>query len=148
MTFKFSASFLFWAAVVLFAQRAGAQNAKLDLRFFVKEEVKGSLFIGIYDSEQTFMSAPKAKFKRIIVVDKSEMQISITDLPPGTYALSCFQDMNDNKKLDKNMVGIPSEPYGFSNNARPSFRAPRWDECTFYLPENGKQIDVNVEDWW
>ena len=128
--------------------RVAAQVAKLDIRFLIKEEVKGNLYIGIYDSEQAFMKTPQAKYKQIIAVDKADMLVSITDLPPGTYAVSCFQDVNDNKKLDKNMVGIPSEPYGFSNNARPSFRAPTWGECTFNLPAGGKQIEVKVQDWW
>lgn len=148
MIIRQSFNLLVFLLAIMTSERAVAQAAKLDIRFLIKEEVKGNLYFGIYDSEQAFMKTPQAKYKQIIAVDKSEMVVSIPDLPPGTYAISCFQDVNDNHKLDKNMVGIPSEPYGFSNNARPSFRAPNWGECTFYLPAGGKQIDIKVEDWW
>lgn len=38
------------------------------------------------------------------------------DLPPGRYAVAAFQDGNDNERLDTNLFGIPSEPYGLSND--------------------------------
>jgi uncharacterized protein (DUF2141 family) len=67
-------------------------------------------------------------------------------LPAGNYAVSAYQDLNGNGKLDKNLVGIPSEPYGFSNNARPKFRAPNWDETRFELRAD-TQIEIKLEKW-
>ena len=40
---------------------------------------------------------------------------------------------NDNKKLDKNLFGIPKEGWGTSRNPRPRTRAPRWSESSFAL---------------
>ena len=69
------------------------------------------------------------------------------NLPPGKYALSCFHDLNGNGKLDTNWMGIPNEPYGFSNNARPQFRAPKWAEAAFDWNGAGRVISVRVEEW-
>ena len=44
-------------------------------------------------------------------------RITLPDLKPGVYALKCFVDDNANGELDTGWLGIPSEPYGFSNNA-------------------------------
>ncbi len=50
-------------------------------------------------------------------------------LPPGTYALGLFHDLNGNGVLDKNLFGIPKEPYGFSNNARGRLGPPSFEDA-------------------
>ena len=50
--------------------------------------------------------------------------VHFKDLPPGEYAAVAFQDVNGNGILDKNFLGIPKEPYGFSNGARGSASGP------------------------
>ena len=49
----------------------------------------------------------------------------------GTYALAIYQDVNGNSKIDKNFVGIPTEPYAFSDNYIPRIKAPNFDDCKF-----------------
>lgn len=58
------------------------------------------------------------------------------ELPKGTYAASCFLDLNGNKKLDYNFWGAPTEPFCFSENFTPSFSAPDFSDCDFYLSGN------------
>ena len=41
----------------------------------------------------------------------------VYELPPGTYAIGIFHDVNLNNKMDNNLFGVPKEQYGFSNNA-------------------------------
>jgi uncharacterized protein (DUF2141 family) len=52
------------------------------------------------------------------------------DVVPGTYAVAVFLDTNGNRRSDRNFVGMPTEPWGVSNNVRPRMRAPRFDEAT------------------
>lgn len=52
-------------------------------------------------------------------------------IPPGVYALSAFHDKNANGKLDTNLLSIPSEDYGASNNARGSFGPPSFEDAKF-----------------
>ena len=47
------------------------------------------------------------------------------DLAPGRYALSAFHNENDNGELDTNLLGVPSEGYGFGNDASAAFGPPR-----------------------
>ena len=49
------------------------------------------------------------------------MRFVVQDLAPGRYALSAFHDENDNGELDTNLLGIPSEGYGFGNDASAAF---------------------------
>jgi len=48
-------------------------------------------------------------------------------LGAGRYAVAVYQDENRNGKLDKNFLGMPTEPYGFSNDARGSMGPPSFD---------------------
>jgi uncharacterized protein (DUF2141 family) len=59
--------------------------------------------------------------------------INIADLEAGRYALRIFQDLNGNGKLDTGWMGIPSEPYGFSNNAMGRFGPPSLADQLFYF---------------
>ncbi len=62
-------------------------------------------------------------------------------LQPGTYAVRLMHDENDNGKLDRNLVGMPTEGYGFSNNPR-VMRAATFEEASFELPQEGADIRI------
>lgn len=57
-------------------------------------------------------------------------------LTHGTYAVAVAHDLNGNRKTDRNFLGMPKEAWGVSNNARPSLRAPRFQEAVVQLSEN------------
>ena len=46
------------------------------------------------------------------------MRFVFADLPPGEYAVAAFHDRNADGQLGTTVLGIPTEPYGFSNDAR------------------------------
>ena len=52
-------------------------------------------------------------------------------IPAGKYAIVSYHDENDNGKFDENVIGMPEEGYAFSNNVKPTFSAPSFDECAF-----------------
>lgn len=66
------------------------------------------------------------------------------DLPPGTYAVSVYEDLNGNHKLDHNFLGIPKEPVGASNNPRARSGPPRFDDCSFHIGTTSKSITINL----
>ena len=65
------------------------------------------------------------------------------DLPPGEYAISTYQDINNNSKLDRYFIGKPKEPYGFSNNIKP-FGPPSYKDCKFTLTNSPKSISISL----
>lgn len=66
------------------------------------------------------------------------------DLPPGTYAVTVYEDLNGNHKLDHNSIGIPREPVGASNNPKGRFGPPRFSECAFRLGNSPQTIAINI----
>jgi uncharacterized protein (DUF2141 family) len=55
--------------------------------------------------------------------------VVLTNLDPGQYAIILFHDENGNGKLDTNALGVPSEPYGFSNNVRGFLGPPTFQDA-------------------
>lgn len=66
-----------------------------------------------------------------------------TDLKPGTYAVAISHDENGNGKLDSNIVGMPTEGYGFSNNPR-VMRKPTFEEARFEVGRDDLAITVDL----
>ena len=112
------------------------------------QTANGRVLLSLYDNAGNYMQIEKARVLRTLDVRSTQtISVNINDLAPGTYAVSCYHDLNGNAKLDKNLVGIPSEPYGFSNNARPKFRAATWEETRFQLSAQGTTIALKLENW-
>jgi len=103
------------------------------------ESDKGKLLIVLYDREEGFPTKPEKAARRFVapIVDK-KVELEIPGLGPGEYALSVVHDENDNGRLDSNLIGIPKEPVGASNNAKGSFGPPKWKDAKFALPAGSR----------
>ncbi len=66
------------------------------------------------------------------------------NLAPGRYAVIVFQDENDNGRLDKSLLGVSSEPYGFSNNPHAFLRSPSFDAAAFTLRPGIQAIQITL----
>lgn len=94
---------------------------------------KGSVVLAVFDNSNNFLNRPAAQ--QAVKADNRTIMFSF-NLPEGDYGVAIYQDVNDNRELDKNWLGIPKEPYGFSNNFRPKFSAPRFNDCKFRVTGN------------
>jgi uncharacterized protein (DUF2141 family) len=78
-----------------------------------------------------------APYKCSTVGVRSKMaEVSFTDVPAGTYAMSVFHDSNNNNAMDKNFLGIPKEGYGASGNKLPFAAAPVFKDNKFVVAIN------------
>ena len=108
---------------------------KNDLIVEVKSipNTKGTIFIGLFRQKDEFPLFGKQYIGKIIPVTGKKMSHSFPELAEGKYAVAVYHDENKNGKLDKNYLGIPTEVYGFSNNARRTFSAPSFEEAAIDL---------------
>ena len=67
-----------------------------------------------------------------------------TGLAPARYAVSAFHDENGNGKLDANLLGIPTEGFGFSNDAHGSMGPPNFEAAAVAMGEPGTAITVKL----
>jgi uncharacterized protein (DUF2141 family) len=79
------------------------------------------------------------------VADAKGVTCRFADVPDGTYAVSIGHDLNGNKRVDTNFVGLPTEQWGVSNNARPTLRAPRFDEAAFKVAADAKEVVIDIK---
>jgi uncharacterized protein (DUF2141 family) len=68
--------------------------------------------------------------------------IAVRDVPAGSWAVLAYQDANGNGELDRNFIGIPSENYGFSRDARGKFGPPSFDDAAIAVREDGNGATV------
>lgn len=102
---------------------------------------KGNIVVEVFNSKGSFLKK-SIQLKTIKAKGKS---IDCTfELPEGHYAITAYHDINANKKFDKSFIGYPVEPYGLSNNFRPTISIPTFDECKVKV-ENQTTITVKLK---
>ena len=103
---------------------------------------RGQIYVAVYDRPETFPTAGQQRTGRILEARAQGLVVHFEDLPPGEYAAVAFQDVNGNGKLDKNFLGMPKEPYGFSNSARGSAGPQKFSAAAVTLNPDGKTTIV------
>lgn len=66
------------------------------------------------------------------------------NIEEGQYAVAVSHDLNGNKKVDTNFLGMPKEDWGTSNNIRPRMRAPRFEEAQITLTSS-QTIEISID---
>ncbi|MFV8819200.1 DUF2141 domain-containing protein [Haliea sp. E17] len=94
-----------------------------------------NVYVSVYAGDDDWLGeSPVARAE--IVPASGELSAEIS-LPLGEYAFSAFLDVNRNGELDSNFIGIPKEPVAVSNNARPRFGPPSYEDARFELGAEG-----------
>ena len=107
----------------------------------------GNVMLGLFDSAASF---PKTVVKGAQAPAATRdaagrVTLVLRDLAPGQYAFSAYHDLNGNGQLDSNLMGLPTEPYGVSNNARGSFGPPSFPAAGITLPAQGLTLELPVQ---
>ena len=109
-----------------------AQSHRLTLDVVGMKEKKGNLLISVYDSAEDYLKKPS---RRATPADALTKRV-VLELVSGTYAVVIYQDLNSNGKVDRNFFRLPTEPCGFSRDARPKMGPPRYKPASFTLSED------------
>lgn len=109
---------------------------------------KGPIYIGLVNEEFKEGDDQNPEFGQIIQVEDLDMKLKtvsfiFNNVPSGVYGIRIFQDLNDNEELDSGAFG-PKEPWGMSNNIRPKFRGPTFDEIKFEVLANVSDMNITI----
>jgi uncharacterized protein (DUF2141 family) len=133
-------------AIIATVLAGDAFAATLRVEVFVPGTISNTGRIGcaLYSSEDGFpMDATKAR-AQLWQPSAAKVTGEFEELPAGNYAASLSHDLNNSQVVDTNWLGMPKEAWCFSRNARPSLRAPRFEEASVPVPADGKVV-LSVE---
>ena len=105
------------------------------------KSIKGFLYVALHNSESTWMKQG-IQGQKLPMIEKT-VKVIFKDLPESDYAVTLYQDENDNGQIDKNEMGVPTEPYGFSNNGG-SFGPPSFKDSSVAIHED-KEITIYLQ---
>lgn len=102
----------------------------------------GTIYALVFNSSDTFVDLRDPV--RMESLPPGAGSFRFSSLPAGNYAVVVYQDRNGNRQLDKNFIGIPREPLGFSNRHRPQ-GPPSFTRAAFKLQEDeAREIEVEL----
>ncbi len=104
---------------------------------------KGVLGCRLYAGPTGFPMQATFKAQLAVPIRGPTARCTFAGLEPGTYAVVVLHDENQNQKVDKNFLGIPTEGYGVSNNKTYATSAPRWNESKFQVPA-GRDVVIPI----
>jgi uncharacterized protein (DUF2141 family) len=107
-------------ATTLWAFQSSTQQPSLDISILNVRKNGGKIVVALYQDDSATLT-----------------------VPPGKYAVSVYQDVNENGKLDQNFLGIPKEPIGFGNNYRPLGK-PDFDAALIEHTPTSKQEAIKL----
>ena len=125
----------------------------LIINIFSKEE-KGSIIIAVYSTkEKEFFGKTKVNMKgnpeHVYVGAKGMLRNFKTfvsfDIPFGDYVVVSYLDKDNNDVLTGNFLGMPKEPFGFSNNVREKMGPPKWKDALFNFSKTNQEITINLK---
>lgn len=102
----------------------------------------GRIWVGVYDSADAWDAQTEVRTQWVDIVD-ARATLLLEGVPTGEIGVQVFHDANGNNDFDTNVVGIPRERYGFSNNPRPRFRGANWEEAVLVL-EPGETRELTI----
>ena len=138
--------------LILFFLLVNPTKAEILTVEVTSEHKDGPVLLAVYDKQEYFGKTKvnqKANPKHILLGTKgliSNYKGKVTfDLPYGNYVIAGIHDLDNNGVLTGNFLGMPKEPFGFSNNKRGNFGPPKWEDVLIKFNESNKKILINLK---
>jgi len=142
-------TFIFFSMISPVRANSSPESGNGGLTVIVKgiTQLKGVVSIGLFFGADEFNGLkPNTRYRgKRVPASGESVEADFSGLQPGEYAVAIYQDENNNGKLDKNLLGMPKEKYGFSNNASGSFGPPTFDDAKVRL-EDDRPVKIEVEN--
>ncbi len=102
----------------------------------------GYVRVAVYAESTDFSDSSSAIATANLEARLGSVTAVFPDLPPGTYAVAAFHDKDGSGEVSTNFLGMPTERYGFSNDARGVLGPPNYEDCAFRVDG---ETEVRIE---
>mgnify|MGYP002262552699 CR=1 FL=1 len=106
---------------------------------------KGEVLAGLYNEAKKFPKENEALRNLKGKPAKKKCVIKALKLPYGEYGVAAMHDENKSGNMDYNLIRLPTEKYGFSNNRRPVFGPPGFKACRFVIDKPVVRIKITLK---
>jgi uncharacterized protein (DUF2141 family) len=103
---------------------------------------QGFVMIALHD-EKAWSGAPVTRAK--VPVQSETVTLTLAAPAPGRYGIKLFHDVDGDGKMATNIVGFPTEPFGFSNDAPIRFGPPAFADAGFNVGPNGATQTITLK---
>lgn len=100
--------------------------------------------VGLYTSHSNWLDDEPVHGMRTEATDTLTTVLFET-LPEGIYGAAIYLDENRNGKLDRNLIGLFKEPFGFSEKARVRLGPPKWEDAVFEVTDEPTRLFVRLD---
>lgn len=121
---------------------AAPGQARLTVKVNGIRNSEGMVRIALYRNEEDFLN--NACVAKALPANSGSLSFSFENLPSFSYAISVIHDANKNGELDKNILGIPKEGFGFGNDSMGMFGPPSFEEAGLRLEAMDLDVEVNL----
>jgi uncharacterized protein (DUF2141 family) len=126
------------------AQGAGAAGSPINLEVGGFPNDQGRLACALYSGPDGFPRDRNKAIQRVTgKISEGKATCVFNNVATGTYAIAFFHDAKMTGKMVKNMLGIPQEGYGFSNDAKPSAMSPPSFSAAAFQHDGSKPTTLN-----
>ena len=138
------------AAVPGAAQTGDCTGTKSDTKLYVNVEnvksAQGLVAVTLYaDNSKKFLAKKGSLYVGRVSAKAGTTRVCIYVPAPGTYGLAVYHDRDGNRKFNRNGLGMPAEPYGFSNNASTFLGLPSFKSVRMSVPKDGFETSVKLK---
>jgi len=120
-----------------------ARAAELRVTIHNVKSDQGKVLVALFRDPASFPD--KYLAGKQVPAQAGDVAVVFDNVDPGSYAVSAFHDRDGNGKLNRNLVGIPTEPYGFSRNARGRTGPPSFDDAKIDVGAAGAAIAIDLK---
>jgi uncharacterized protein (DUF2141 family) len=137
---------IFFTIVLTFpqAKEQVKANGKLTVIITGFNSETGNCRFAIDNSKNVYERDDTVWIGKVLPIINKKVIVVIDSLEYGEYAVRVFHDENKNEIVDTNILGIPTEDYGYSNNASSWFGPPSWDKAKFIFNKPDMTIEIEV----
>lgn len=126
----------------VFSDQLFKNTVNIKVNFNVKKN-RGQIALMLVNSEDNYNKRQPIKAVKSNVID-NDVSVMFYSVPKGEYAIMAYHDVNSNGKLDTNFLGIPCEPFAFSNNAKGFMGTPKFEKAKFNVDAD-TVIDLDIK---
>ena len=123
---------------------SGAWAAELVVRVSGITEPLGKIGCALFANAEGFPMDSNGARQLWLTAETKGTTCRFEHVPEGAYAVSIAHDMNGNRKVDTNFLGMPSEQWGVYRNIRPTLRAPRFEEAVFKIAADAGEVMIDI----